>query len=367
MKIAILYDWIDKWGGAERILETLFKEYPEADLYTLYIDYKKAEWAFWYSSRIKTTFMQSWQQIVPFKQLLAPLMPMAAESLDLSEYDLVLSISSSFMKGVITRPETKHVGYLFTPTRFLWHERAKYFSHNLFLRPLTTFLRSWDYIAGQRPDRILTLSKHSQNLIKQAYQRESEVIYPPFDLQHWGEIKKQIAKDKKLKGKFKRLKAQKYYLVVSRLEPYKTVDLVVKVFQYLTKEKLLIVGFGTELRKLKRLASANVEFINSVSDQELGYLYQEARALIMPQAEDFGYTALESLFFETPVVSYAHSGVAEMIKNEKNGCLFQKQTPESLLAALEKSKTHVYNFNQQSLKQFSKETFLRKLKKIINS
>jgi len=357
MKLAIVYDWIDKWGGAERILSLLFSAFPEADLYTLYTDYKGASWAKSYQQRIRTTFVNGWYRVFPSKELLAPLMPIGIESLNLSKYDTVLSLSSSFSKGVLTRPETKHLCYLFSPTRFLWHERSTYFRFggipNPFLAPLT----EWDYLAAQRPDQILTLSRYDQKLIKKFYNREAEILLPPFDPDYWLNLSPTKPKTNSFT-----LANKNYYLFVGRLESYKKVALLLEAFAGIPREQLVVVGRGSEKRRLERLAPPNSLFLEDLSDQELAWLYQNATALIMPQSEDFGYTTLESLVFKTPVLSYLNSGAAEYLKHLETGYLFEKQTVAGIREAVAKWSIKSYNFRHIDWKRFGQKQFLEKLK-----
>ena len=358
MKLAIVYDWIDKWGGAERILELVFRAFPQADLYTLYADFDQATWARPYQHRIKTTFLQRFYDFRLPKQLLAPLMPMATESLNLSDYDAVLSLSSSFMKGVITRPETKHLCYLFAPTRFLWHQQERFFSRNFWLRPFLNYLRQWDYIAARRPDQILTLSRYDQQLIAKYYRVNSEILYPPFAVDYWQGLAKEQPKHKLFKN---------YFLLVSRLEPNKDVDLAIKVFNQQKDKQLVIVGQGTQETSLKSLASANVTFLKQLDDKHLAWLYAHAQALLMPQAEDFGYTALEAIAFNTPVISFRESGTAEILAQTKTGYLFNEQSVDSLMNALENYHTKSYNFSNFNWSKYSSENFINQLKQNISS
>ena len=358
MKLAIVYDWIDKWGGAERILEIVFQTFPQADIYTLYADFNRATWAKYYQHRIRTTFLQRFYNFNLPKQLLAPLMPMAAESLNLSDYDVVLSLSSSFMKGVITRPETKHLCYLFAPTRFLWHQQQRFFSRNFLLRPFLSYLRQWDYLSARRPDRIFTLSRYDQQLIAKYYRLESEILLPPFSLDYWQNLTKQPPKIKL---------PQNYFLLVSRLEPNKEVDLAIKVFNKLKNKQLIIIGQGTQEAKLKKMKGANVIFLKQLSDSELAWVYEHAQALLMPQAEDFGYTALEAIAFNTPVISFEQSGTAEILAQTQTGFVFAQQSVQSLTNALEIYHTKSYNFSTFNWSKYSSEQFISRLKKNISS
>lgn len=355
MKLAIVYDWIDKYGGAERILSLLFTHFPKADIYTLYFDKKKAKWAAKFANRIHTTFLQQFYSLGIPKQLLTPLMPFAIESLNLSQYDKVLSLSSSFAKGVITRPECLHSCYLFSPTRFLWHHSHRFFSSRSCFQPLVNFLRQWDKIASQRPDRLFTLSGYDQKLIAKFYNRQSQIIYPPFDLEYWRGLK--------LVQPTITLPKQ-FFLVVTRLEPQKQIDLVIKAFSFLKQHNVVVVGQGTLATKLHHLAGDNVYFLSDLPDTQLGWLYQKAQALIMPQAEDFGYTALESICFNTPVISYAQSGTAEILN--QTGYLFKEQTIEAIITSVEKYHTKSYNFSTFDWDRYQKKQFLTTLKRNIS-
>lgn len=356
MKVALVYDWIDKWGGAERILTTLFAHYPQADIFTLYANYKGAVWAQEYRSRVHGTFVNTLYRYCPVKSLLAPFMPSGIESLDLSNYDVILSISSSFAKGVLTRPDSRHLCYLFCPTRFLWHEHAAYSQSGIIGAPFFSALREWDYIAAQRPDRILTLSDFDQRLIKKYYDRDATVLYPPFDYRYWQALSARPPL---------RLQPKSFFLFVGRAEPYKRIGLLLSAFKDL-KDKLVIVSEGTGINRIKSQKSDNVTLLSNLADEELAWLYQNAQALIMPQSEDFGYSALESLLFKTPVISYARSGVAEFVKDGQNGLFFETQTTAAIQAAVAKFHTNAYNFSQPDWQQFSPSRFLEKLDQYIS-
>jgi glycosyltransferase involved in cell wall biosynthesis len=353
MRLAIVYDWIDKWGGAERILQVLFETFTEADIYTLYADYNRAVWAKKYRKRIKTTFMQTFFNFRLPKQILAPLMPHAIESINLSNYDKVISLSSSFGKGVLTRPETIHLCYLFAPTRFLWHENNRFFSRSKFLQPFLTILRQWDVVAVSRPDKILALSEFNRRLISKYYRRESTILLPLFDPDYWRKLKKQ---------KPNVLLPKQFFLLVARLEPNKNIEMAIEVFNQDSKKYLVIVGTGTQQRQLKQIAGKNTIFLDFVSENQLAWLYQKAKALVMPQSDDFGYTALEAIAFETPVVCSKKSGTAEFVQHGRTGYLFSPQTAAALSSALENYQTKSYNFAKFNWKRFSCKRFVENLK-----
>lgn len=355
MKRAIVYDWIDSFGGAERLLKTVFDAYPDADIYTLFTRFQNAHWAMPYRSRIRTSILAPFYAIYPSKPFFAPFMPVATERLRLDNYDEVFSITSSFVKGVKT--SARHVSYVFTPTRFLWHQKEHYRLHSslsLFIHKL----KEWDLIAAKRPNNMLTLSHFSKKAIRNTYKRSATVLYPPFDNNYFRTLKKRT----------RRIDTPpEYFLFVGRLEPYKRVDMLIEIFKERSSVNLVIVGTGTELRVLQKAARdiPNVYFFPKVSDEELAYLYQKATATLMPQYEDFGYVALESLFFDTPVITVSESGVAEIVKTCGGGLACTRQTPQAFGGIIDIFHTLSYTINHQEIEQFDKEIFLKKLGKEI--
>lgn len=366
-KIAIVYDWVDKWGGAERVLLTLAQMYPSADFYTSYYDVQKAPWA--KGMHFRTTFISKLPELVRTNRTLSvPLYPFAFESLNVSSYDIVISVTSSFAKSIVTRPDTLHVSYMLSPTRFLWDQPEAYKTPlERFTRPTfyIKYLKNWDHIAAQRPDKIIGISNIVSANIKKYYHRDSEVIYPPFDMNYWKEFKTSTPSALRSRAE--------YYLVVSRLEQYKRIDLVIKTFNTL-KKNLIVIGSGTQLQKLTSLAGKNITFVQKVTDEELAEYYTHAKALIMPQKEEFGYTAIEAQFFGCPVISYSNSGVVETIIPNITGILFLEQTETSLTEALEKFESMYYTLasstklegSKQAMK-FSKDKFIKKFTQYIET
>lgn len=378
-KIAIVYDWIDKWGGVERVLLTLNEIFPQAVFFTSYYDKNKAFWA--KNLKIKTSFIQSLPNFIKKNRLLSlPFYPIAFETFDFSYFDLVISVSSSFAKGVIVKPPKKHINYLLTPTRFLWVKQEDYYLKGFkkkLLFPYLNYLKNWDLIAAKKIDKIISISKTVQKRCEKYYQRKSQVIYPPFDIGYWRKIKLKVENHKVeslkvIKSKVESHKVKDYFLIVSRLEPYKKIDLVIKVFNKINKN-LIIVGKGSEEKKLKKIANKkNILFLSELTDEELGYLYNQAEALLMPQEEDFGYVALESIFFNCPVISYSKGGATEIIINNKSGLFFDNQNEFSLIQIIEKFlkikykiKNNLKKFSFVYLKKFDKINFINKFKKIL--
>lgn len=355
-KIAVAYDWADSMGGVERLLTQLFRIYPHAELFTS-IHSPKALWT--RGVKVNVSFMQRLPAFIRNKRILSlPLFPFAFESFNLNGYDAVISVSSSFAKGVITRPETRHISIVLTPTRYLWELRNRY-TPSIRARalgaPVSAWLRSWDYIAAQRPDTLLAISKKVAARCRKIYRRTADVVYPPFDRAYWEGIIPEPAEF-----------SRPYYLVVSRLEPYKAVQMVLDAFAELPSERLVIVGAGSRLNSLKARAPANATFLGTVTDEQLAGLYMGASALIMPQEEDFGYTALEALFFNCPVITYAKSGAAEIVEDGQTGLFFREQSRKSLIAALARSVHVPYNVptrREAILSRFSFEKFRERIEK----
>lgn len=344
-RIAIVYDWMDKWGGVERLLLTLHSMFPEAIFYTSYYDEKTAPWA--KDLKIRTSFIQKLPAFVRKNRILSLfLYPYAFESFRLNEFDLVISVSSSFAKSVITRPETIHINYMLTPTRFIWvypHLYLKGF-FKLIKQFGASVLRKWDYLAAQRPDTIITLSNLVKKRCQTYYHRTAHVIYPPFNHHYWKKIKSSL-----ISAPIQMNVHTPFYLCVSRLEAYKRIDLVIEAFSKLPDKHVIIVGHGTMENVLKESRLKNITFYDHISDKELGFLYSAASGLIMPQEEDFGYVSLEAQFFGCPVISYAHSGAAETIQENLTGVLFPQQTSTSIIQALERLEEIAYN-NTYNLK-----------------
>lgn len=366
MKTAIVYDWIDRWGGVERLLLELHNLFPDADFFTSSVDLQKAPWA--KRLTIRTSFLQNLPDFIKKSRIGSLLFyPFAFESLSFEGYDLVISVTSSFAKSIITNPDTKHICILLTPSRYLLLYPHP-FEKGLFsflLSPYLTFIRRWDYIVAQRPDQIIAISEEVSKRCKTYYHRESKVVHPPFDVNYWTSLKNSIYSQPRLLPKG----WDDYYLVVSRLEPYKKVDLVIRSLNQLPQNKLVIVGKGSLLARYKKLSLENTFFLQDVDDSQLASLYTNAKALIMMQEEDFGYTALEAQFFGCPVLAYGKGGALETVIEGKTGIFFSHQTSDTLMATLERFDKISYNFkrNMQILGynqaiRFGTEAFIKKFK-----
>ncbi len=329
LKIAIVCDWLTVFAGAERVVYELHKLFPKAPIYTTLYSPKNCPG--FENAVVHESFIRYIPFARKFHRVMLPWMPLSFEKWDLSEYDLVISSSHSAAKGVITQPETLHVSYCHSPMRYVWdksHDYQKgYTNFSLlkpFYRPILHNIRMWDRIAAERVDHFLCNSSYVAGRIKKYYKREAEVIHPPVNLEHFkvGHAK------------------EDYYFAIGRLIPYKRFDLVVDAFTELGKP-LKIVGEGPELKRLKRRAGKNVEFLGPVSDDELKHHYQKAKALIFPQVEDFGIVPLEAMASGTPVIAFAQGGALETVVEGESGMFFREQTVESLRHA-------VHSFEQKT-------------------
>lgn len=352
MKTAFLYDRVNKWGGAERVLLALHEVFPNAPLFTAVYSSENAPWAKVFP-RVVPTFLQN----IPFAkdkhELLGAFTPIAFENLDLTGFDLVISVTSEAAKGVIVQPPTKHICYCLTPTRYLWSGYDIYFNNSLLKlvsKPVVNYLRDWDKIAAQRPDKMIAISHAVKKRIRKYYNRHSEVIFPPVELDNF-----------KI-NKFKKHKREKFYLVVSRLVPYKMVDLAISAFNELGLP-LVVVGTGSEEEKLKNMAKDNIKFLGHLTDAKLADYYKKCTAFIFPQEEDFGIVALEAQVAGAPVIAYKAGGALDTVIEGKTGVFFDKQSTESLKKAVEKFEK--ISFNQKDLienaKRFSKQRFKREI------
>lgn len=354
MKVALVYDRVNKWGGAEQVLMTLHEMFPTAPLFTSVANIKTARWAKVFP-KIVPSFLQNFPFAKKHHDWYPWLMPIAFETLNLGEFDLVISVTSEFAKGIITKPETLHICYCLTPTRYLWSGYNEYFNspqRRLLARPLISYLLAWDKVAAQRPDVMIGISKAIVVRIKNYYDRDAHFIYPPVNISKFSPLD-----GKKSKGK--------YFLVVSRLVPYKRIDLAVKVFNQL-KWPLVIVGTGSEEKKLRSMAKHNIKFTGFVSETELKDYYLGCKALIMPQEEDFGIAAVEAQAAGKPVITYQKGGAKEII-TKKTGLFFKKQTQDSLVNTLQKFNPLAFHSRacRENARRFSKENFMQEFDKLI--
>ena len=331
MKVALLHDYLNQAGGAERVLLALTKLYPEAPIYTLIHDSKRLSG--FEDKDIRTSFLQKMPWAGSKIRWYLPLMPVAVEQIDLSDYDVVISSSSALIKGVITHPHTLHICYCYTPTRYLWsdtHQYPKEIPEGKFVKHFLPWflsrLRIWDHLAAQRVNHFIAQSHFIAQRIKNYYNRESIVIYPPTDTENF-----YISKD-----------LGNYYLLISRLKPYKKVDLAVNAFNKLNIP-LKIIGVGDEANNLQKIAKSNIEFLGAVPETDKRKYLSQCLGLIHPQEEDYGLTPIEAMASGRPVIAFQGGGALETVIANKTGKFFSEQNWENLVDTVIKFKPHEYN------------------------
>lgn len=356
MKIALVYDRANKIGGAERILTALHTLYPDAPLYTLVHDAERASWTKdWH---VITSFLQRIPIARKYHEFF-PIVPIFAfEQFDFGAFDVVISVTATEAKGIIVPPHVLHICYLLTPTRFLWSHYFEYFEKpilRMLASPFVSFLRMWDVLAAQRPDHLVTISQTSKKRITKYYKRDAEIIYPPVNTKKF-----------RIKNEELRSKEDNYFLIVSRLVRYKRIDIAIEACNAL-QLPLRIVGDGMERKSLEKLAGPTIEFMGNLTDETLTHYYQNCRALLFPQEEDFGITAVEALACGKPVIAYGRGGAGEIIEPGKNGELFFLQTTDALIEALETSMKKKYSqpFCRKSAEKYSEHLFLKKFGEMV--
>jgi len=357
MRAALVYDRVNRWGGAERVLLALHQIFPQAPLYTAVYNPKTAPWA--KNFQVIPSFLQKFPFAKNHHEIYPWLTSLAFESFNFDFFDIVISVTSAEAKGIITKPSTLHICYCLTPTRYLWSGYQDYFRQPIFKflsQPVVSYLRSWDQVTAQRVDQYLAISENVRRRIKKYYNRQSTVIYPPVDT-------------KKLKAQNSKRKTQKdsFFLIVSRLVPYKRVDTAVKAFNKL-KLPLIIVGDGVERKCLERLANKNIKFLgqNLTEAQLLGY-YQNCRALILPGEEDLGLAVLEAQACGRPVIAFKRGGARETVVEGKTGEFFYPQKWEILAKTVSQFDEKRYNLEdcRKNALKFDQEIFKKKFRRLI--
>lgn len=358
MKIALVHDYLVQYGGAERVLEAFCEIFPDAPIFTMVYDEKLTNGAFAHR-KIRTSFLQKIPFVSSHHRAFPLLMPMAIESLDLRGFDVVLSDSNSYAKGVLTGENTLHITYCHTPMRYAWddcHRHMREFEYSSLTRKLMPFgmsyLRLWDKISADRPDKYIANSRFVAGRIRKYYHQDAEVIYPPVNLDNF-----HIAPE-----------TEDYYLSVGRALPYKRFDIVIKAFNEL-KLPLKIIGKGPEMENLKKLAKSNIEFLGYLSDKEASDYYSRCRALIFPSEEDFGITPLEAMASGRPVIAYGRGGALETVVENKTGIFFRKQETEDIIEAVKSF--HAENFDPQAIRthaeKFDRSIFKARIKKLVEN
>lgn len=322
MRIAIVHDFLNQAGGAERVLAALHRLFPDAPIFTTIVD-RNVLWASLQDADIRSSWMQRLPGVLHHHRRYLPLYPRAIESLHLADYDFVISSSSAFAKGALTAPSAYHVCYCHNPMRFVW-EYDRYVSRERFgvvtravLPRLIEWLRAWDLQSARRPHLLVANSSVVAERIRNYYGRPSVVVFPPVEV-----------------GRYQPSEVDEpYYLVVSRLVAYKRVDLAVEAFNQ-SGQPLMVIGDGPDRPALHRAAKSNIRLVGRVSDEELAQYYARCRGVVVPGEEDFGIVPLEANAAGRPVVAFGAGGALDTVVEQRSGVLFQDPTPAALRGAV---------------------------------
>ncbi len=358
MKVAIVHDYLNQRGGAERVVGVLHGMFPEAPIFTAIVD-RASLWPELSEADIRPSWMQrlpGWRK--HFKKYLL-LYPKAIESFDLRGYDLVISSSSAFAKGALRGENALHVCYCYTPMRFAWdyenyiEKEGLPFIYRRILPLAIDRLRKWDLSTSSRPDRYVAISSVVQSRIRRIYGKEAEVIFPPVEVQKFHQ----------------NVHPENFFLIVSRLIPYKRIDLAIRAFNNLGLP-LRIIGSGPAFESLKKLARPNVTFLGRVSDTELADYYADCKALIFPGVEDFGLVPLEANASGRPVIAFQGGGAMDTVLPGINGLFFGDPSVESLVEAVKSLENGRFDFQPERIRmhalKFDETVFKEKFRKFLN-
>jgi glycosyltransferase involved in cell wall biosynthesis len=355
--VALVHDYLNQYGGAERVLEELHTMFPSAPVYTsMYWPEKMS--ATIRGLDVRTSFMQRLPLVTRNHQPFLLLYPLAFESFDLNGFDVVISNSSAFCKGVVTPPGTLHICYCLTPMRWVWNYHAYVEREHLgtaarlVLPAAISQLRSWDVATAQNVDRFLAISQTVAARIRKYYRREATVIYPPVNCDAFTATPCRI---------------EDYYLIVSRLIPYKRIDLAVDAFTRLGIPLKIVGSGGRDLPALRARAGRNVDFVGRVSDAELKQLYASCRALVFPGEEDFGIAPLEANASGRPVVAFAGGGALDTVVDGTTGVLFDRQEVDCLIEAVRRVEAIAWDPDElrAHARKFDREVFRDQLQQFV--
>jgi glycosyltransferase involved in cell wall biosynthesis len=335
LKTAIVHDWLVTNGGAEKVLKAILEIFPEADVFSL-VDFlnDNDRRDILYGKYAKTSFIQNLPFAKKHFRNYLPFFPKAIESLDLSDYDLIISSSWAVAKGVKKHNNQLHICYCHTPIRYAWDLYDEYTSNLLFFKKFLVqktlkYIRKWDIQTLDRVNFFIANSNFVKERIKRIYNKTAKVIYPPVDME-----------------KFKLYeKKEEFYLTASRLVPYKKTKLIVEAFNKMPDKKLVVIGKGEEYQAIKRIAKSNIEILGYQKDEILVDFMKKAKAFVYAAIEDFGIVPVEAMACGTPVVALNKGGTAETVINGITGVLFEKQSKEYIINAINLFEKQKFDFN----------------------
>lgn len=368
MKIAIVCDWLVSFGGAERVLSHIIDCFPDADLFAV-VDFLEEKTRLLLKNKpVKTTFIQKFPFAKKYYRSYLPWMPLAIEQLDLSAYDLVISSSHAIAKGVLTGPDQVHISYVHSPMRYAWDLQHQYLRESGLNKGLKGYLaqkilhkmRLWDLRTANGVDYFIANSNYIARRIYKTYRRDAEVIYPPVETSLFTPYEKK----------------ENFYLTASRMVPYKKMDLIVETFATLPDKKLIVIGDGPDMNKIKSKAASNIEFLGFQPTEKLIYYLQRAKAFVFAAEEDFGLLPLEAQSAGTPVIAYGKGGALETVRgldqDNPTGVFFAEQSIASLIEGIQTFEHNYEKFTPEAfranLHTFSPQNFREKFTQtVLNS
>ncbi|EKZ5286321.1 glycosyl transferase family 1 [Klebsiella aerogenes] len=367
LNVGIVADWFITYAGSEKVVAELIKSYPESHLYSV-VDFLSSENKKHFQNKeITTTFIQRLPKAKKKYQTYLPLMPLAIEQLDVSSHDVILSSSHAVAKGVLTGPDQLHISYVHSPIRYAWDLQHQYLREagldhgvkGMMAKLILHKMRMWDYRTANGVDHFIANSHFIARRIKKVYGREADVIYPPVDVNRF--LLNEAKED--------------YYFTASRLVPYKRIDLIVEAFSHMPNRKLVVVGDGPEMQKIKSKATANIEILGYQSNEVMQEHMRNAKAFVFAAEEDFGITPVEAQSCGTPVIAFGKGGSLETVRpfgvDNPTGILFDKQDIASVIDAVQKFETMqdqiLPNDCRAHALKFSTERFNQEISEYVNS
>ncbi len=358
-RIAIVHDWLPVYGGAERVLEQMLEVYPDADIFSLIDALSDENRKFLKGKPVKTSFVQKLPGGKKYYRHCFPIMPLAIEQFDFSGYDLVITSSYAFAKGIITGPRQLHLCYCHSPIRYAWDLQNQYLKESKmdsgvkgwFVRSMLHFIRMWDSRTAAGVDAFMANSRFIARRIEKVYRRDATVVYPPVNIERF-----EFSSEK-----------ENFYVTASRLVPYKRMDLIIQAFNGMPDRQLVVIGDGPELPKLQKLAGPNVKVLGWQPQEVLKSHLMRAKGFVFAGEEDFGIILLEAQACGTPVIAYGRGGALETVIENKTGLFFGEQTIESLQAAIAESDTLKWDSVacRQNAERFSAPLFRERFEQFV--
>jgi len=361
-RVAFIHDWLTVFCGAEKVLEALLEIFPGAPVHTLVYRPESFKNTLISKHPVHTSFIEKLPKAQKKYRLYLPLMPLAVEQFDLSEFDMVISSSSAVAKGVITGPDQLHISYVHSPIRYAWDLQHQYLRESGLDKGLKSWIvrlilhkiRLWDTRTANGVDEFVTNSRFVARRIRKVYGRTATVIYPPVDVDAFS-----LHEEK-----------DPFYLTVSRLVPYKKVGLIMKAFAAMPERRLVVIGDGPDYKKLAKIATPNVELLGYQDATTLRNYMQRARAFVFASEEDFGIVPVEAQACGTPVIAYGKGGVLETVKDGETGIFFFEQSEQAILDAIREFERNRDLFEAKRIRrhaeQFSRPRFQKQFSDFVN-